>query len=251
MAPAEDNPVSQSDHPSGPLHSSEEKRAGSRRSAARELAHEALRRGEPLAWFETLYAQADDTAAIPWADGCVNPNLASWWERRGRAVASGRALVVGCGLGDDVQWLSELGWDAVGFDISKSAIQWCSRRFPNSSATYRVADLFDLPEAWSQAFDFVFEAYTLQVLPADLRPAASQAIAGCVASQGTLLVISRGRAPEDESGKMPWPLLREEFDEFKRWGMTEVQFEDYWDAEDPPVRRFRGEYQRSETEVFE
>ncbi len=35
-----------------------------------------------------------------------------------------------------------------------------------------------------------------------------------------------------------------ELGEFVKAGLTDVNFEDYVDAEDPPVRRFRAEYRR-------
>ena len=43
---------------------------------------------------------------------------------------------------------------------------------------------------------------------------------------------------------MPWPLLRAELNDVEKYGMTEVRFVDYNDAEEPPIRRFRIEYQR-------
>jgi hypothetical protein len=39
------------------------------RAAAREIAHKYLESGDPLGWFEDLYAQADEESSIiPWAD---------------------------------------------------------------------------------------------------------------------------------------------------------------------------------------
>lgn len=63
---------------------------------------------------------------------------------------------------------------------------------------------------WRNAFSFVLEAYLLQVLPAELQPAAAAAIATTLASNGLLLVIARGREPEEARGEMPWPLTRDE-----------------------------------------
>ncbi len=41
--------------------------------------------------------------------------------------------------------------------VSPEAIEWCHRRFPESSVDYRVADLFSLPEEWTQSFDLVVD----------------------------------------------------------------------------------------------
>lgn len=90
----------------------------------------------------------------------------------------------------------------------------------------------------------MLEAYTLQVLPPELRPRACEQIAGFVDCDGSLLVISRGRGPDDDPGQMPWPLVRSELDEFCECGLSEVSFDDYFDDEQPPVHRFRVEYRR-------
>lgn len=215
------------------------------RTQARQLANEAVNQGRPLDWFETLYAQADgDATAIPWADLSMNPNLAEWLERKQIDATNRKALVVGCGLGDDAEALSSLGFQVTAFDISHTCIDWCLRRFPNSAVNYQVADLFRPPEAWCRAFDFVVESYTIQALPPDLQRNAIERIADFVANDGTLLVIARGRDPSDHPGELPWPLLRTELGEFTKLGLAEVRFEDYVEAEEPPVRRFRVEYKR-------
>jgi hypothetical protein len=67
-------------------------------------------------------------------------------------------------------------------------------------------------------------------------------IASFLKPGGTLLVISRGRELTESEGKMPWPLTKDDLDGFKSCGLTETVFEDYWDNEEPPVRRFRVVY---------
>lgn len=134
----------------------------------------------------------------------VNPNLEAWLEREQPDGTGQRALVIGCGLGDDAETLASFGFLVSAFDISETCIEWFRRRFPHSPVEYSTADLFMLPSSWQRAFDFVLESYTLQVLD-ELRPNAIQQIFECVASDGTLLVISRGRNEGDEPGKMPWP----------------------------------------------
>jgi hypothetical protein len=106
------------------------------------------------------------------------------------------------------------------------------------------ADLFTAPAEWNEAYDLVIESCTLQVLPPDLRPKAIMRIARFVAPNGMLLVIARGRDPNDHPGNMPWPLIRSEIDSLRSYGLAEASFEDYVDAETPPVRRFRAVYIR-------
>jgi SAM-dependent methyltransferase len=200
-----------------------------------------------MGWFEPLYAEgAGNPSFIPWADMKPNPNLTTWFDTHGLQATRGKALVVGCGLGDDAEYLAGKGFRVTAFDISPTAIDWCQQRFPESAVSYEVDDLFLPPTAWRRAFDFVLEAYTLQVLPADLRPAVVRQIGEFVARDGTLLVIARGREECDDPGTMPWPLTRPELLEFNSVGLTTVDFDDYVEDEVPPVRRFRVAYRSME-----
>ena len=213
------------------------------RQFARKLAKEFVARGDPLGWFEALYTEGD-ASKIPWADQKVNPNFEEWLGQRKIQGRGKKALEVGCGLGDNAERLAEMDFEVTAFDISPTAVDWCQRRFPQSRVLYVVEDLFHARETWKEAFDFVLESYTLQVLPPGLRRPAIQCISGFVAPGGTLLVIARGRKPEDPKGEMPWPLVREELRAFEDYGLQEANFEEYLDKEDPPVRRFRVEYRR-------
>jgi SAM-dependent methyltransferase len=173
-----------------------------------------------------------------------NPNVIQWLDQHQVAGAGRKALKIGCGLGDDAEELARRGFRTTAFDISASAIAWCRGRFPQSPVAYVVADLFRAPREWRGKFDFVLESYTLQVLPPSLRRAAINHIAAFVAPHGTLLVVSRGREPDEPQGNMPWPLTMEELTAFLRLGLKQVSFEDYLDDEEPPVRRFRVAYHR-------
>ncbi|MDZ4179839.1 MAG: class I SAM-dependent methyltransferase [Coriobacteriia bacterium] len=220
---------------------------GENRAIARELASQHVAEGDPLGWFEVLYATAArESSIIPWADLSPNPNLVSWLARHGVVGSGHTALKVGCGLGDDAEELSRLGFDTTAFDISPTAISWCRDRFPGSSVSYVEADLLRPPGGWASGFDLVVESYTLQVLPSALRGDAMRRVAGFVAPGGTLLVIARGRKPSEPEGKMPWPLTRQELSVFEEAGLAVVEFEDYLDDESPPVRRFRVTYERQD-----
>jgi ubiquinone/menaquinone biosynthesis C-methylase UbiE len=215
------------------------------RTYIRTLAKQYEDAGKPTEWFNVLYSQAKDgKAIIPWADLQANPNLVQWLDANKIRGQGKTALKVGCGLGDDVEELCKLGFNVIGFDISTSAIEWCRNRFPSSTAQYVVADLLDAPTDWKQSFDFVLESYTLQVLPLSLRQQAIHQIANFVAPEGQLLVISRGRDSTDAEGQMPYPLTKNEIIQFVDIGLALINFEDYFDEESPPVRRFRAEFKR-------
>jgi SAM-dependent methyltransferase len=157
-----------------------------------------------------------------------------------------KALVIGCGLGDDAEQLAAWGFETTAFDISEAAIRTAKKRFPKSEVNYYVADLFQPPAGWKRAFDFVFEANTVQALPVKVRSEAIRKIAGFVRPGGKLLAIVRGREPDEPEGELPWPLTRAELEEFIRAGLKQESFENYFDEEEPPARRFRAMYRRPE-----
>ena len=215
------------------------------RNLARTLAQKHLAEGDALAWFEALYEAArGEAAVIPWADLRANRNVVEWLD--GREIRPGlAALVVGCGLGDDAEELARRGLGVTAFDISRTAIEWCRRRFASSGVRYAVADLLEPPGEWEDRYELVVESYTLQVLPEQLRGRAMKSLAGFLADQGELLVVCRGREAEDARGEMPWPLTRGELRRMTEGaGLVERGFEDYWDEEEAGVRRFRGVYAR-------
>ena len=215
------------------------------RARARELAEAFLERGDAKGWFEALYAEADGAAGrIPWADLVPNPHLVSWLDENNSRGEDRRALVIGCGLGDDAELLAARGFDVTAFDISAAAIDWSRRRYPHSKVDYVAADLLESPPEWREAFYFVVEVNTLQVLPSELRPAAISAMVNCVTPGGSLLVIARGREPNDGQGSMPWPLIKGDLELFVQSGLKLISFEDFFDEEEPPVRRFRVQYRK-------
>ncbi|MBC8108064.1 MAG: class I SAM-dependent methyltransferase [Anaerolineae bacterium] len=203
-------------------------------------------RNDPIGWFEALYSTANgDVSQIPWADQKPNHNLTSWLDRERTAGTNRSAIIVGCGLGDDAEELARRGFVVSAFDVSQSAIDWCSRRFPSSPVKYAQADLFRMPGEWLGKFNFVFEAYTIQALPRSLRPQAIAAVASLVAPGGELLVICRGREADEDDGSLPWPLTHEEIASFEPHGLRRESFENYFDEErDPPVRRFRARFRK-------
>ena len=215
------------------------------RTRARQLASEYADKGDPTGWFEVLYKEAEEgRSVIPWADRGASPGLLEFSAQHPLAAAGKTALVIGCGLGDDAEQLAAWGFATTAFDISATAIRTARKRFPHSSVCYQAADLFQPPPEWQHAFDFVFEANTIQALPTTVRSEAVRRIAGFVRPGGSLLAIVRGREPDEPTGELPWPVTRAELDEFGRAGLREVSLENYFDSEDPPARRFRVLYAR-------
>jgi SAM-dependent methyltransferase len=215
------------------------------RAYARNLAGESIARGDVTGWFDQLYRESErDGFAISWVDLAPNPYLVEWL--RGRPVKpSGRAAVVGCGYGDDAELLAGMGLEVVAFDISPTAVAHCRRRFPQSQVDYATGDALAPRPEWLGNFDFVFEAYTVQVLPGQARAACARSIGRLVAPGGVLLAVARSRKPDDPEGSMPWPLTRAELDEFSAPGLQLANLAEIIEAGDPPVPRFVAEFRRA------
>jgi 2-polyprenyl-3-methyl-5-hydroxy-6-metoxy-1,4-benzoquinol methylase len=215
------------------------------RERARALARSSLERGDALGWFEEFYRGAGgETANIPWADRSGHPLLVEWLAAHPEAVGGKRALVVGCGLGEDAEELSRAGASVTAFDVAPTAVEWCRTLWPQSSVDFRVADLLAPPAEWGAAFDFVLEIYTLQALPGELRDAAKRSMSAFVAPAGALLAISRARAPEEPLGELPWPLVRAEIESFSSHGLRLAELDDLASAGDPPTRHWRAHFTR-------
>ena len=132
----------------------------------RRMAAESLAVDDPTGWFERLYVAAEDgVAVVPWDRGAPHQLLVQWAQAGNLGGGGRRAFVVGCGLGSDAEYVAELGFDTVAFDVAATAVRAASRRFPDSAVRYRTADLLDPPAEWREAFDLVVESLTVQALP--------------------------------------------------------------------------------------
>jgi len=173
------------------------------------------------AWFEQIYeAAAARSARVPWDRGAPHRHLVEW-AAKNRVYGDGkRAVVVGCGLGDDAEFVASLGFDVTAFDLAPTAIRMARERFPGSSVHYEVADLFALPAEWHHAFDLVIENQTAQALPAAMRPAAIAAIGALVGPGGRVLVLANRAIEGQTIAGPPWPLTEAEIASFAQDGLA-------------------------------
>ena len=200
--------------------------------------------GDPTGWFERLYAAAETGAAtVPWDRGAPHRLLVPWARQRRPDGHGKRALVVGCGLGDDAEFVAGLGYDTLAFDIAASAIRAAQDRFPNSEVTYLTANLLDPPQEWRQAFDLVVEIQTVQSLPPRLHPEAIANVRSFVSPAGTLLILAAAGSEGAPVSGPPWPLTRSEIESFASDGLQAVDIAEIPDAEQPAVHRWCAEFQ--------
>jgi SAM-dependent methyltransferase len=181
---------------------------------------------DQLPAFEEIYARAgEDFGAIPWAALAPDPALAGWLSQQASAAGQ-RALIVGCGLGDDAEEAARRGYRVTAFDLSPTAIRHCRERFPGSAVDYQVADLFQLAPRWNEAFSLVVEIRTLQSLPLPQRADATAAIAATVRPGGQVFVRALARDDGEPPVSRPWPVSHGELRGFIKAGLDEAEFAD-------------------------
>lgn len=203
------------------------------------------------AFFEAIYARAaGDAQKVPWAELRPCPLMVEWLNRSacGMVRPGARALVVGSGLGDDVLELCRRGYDAMGFDVSPTAVRWAQRRLPEIADRFATADLLDPPARWRRRFDLIIENYTLQSLGSACRDAAARALADLLSPSGVLLVVC-GRREDDEPPSMcgpPWPLSASELRSLiERVGLAPAcELQSVPDIQDPAMPRLVGVFGR-------
>jgi len=150
-----------------------------------------------------------DDRHLPEPDTTPRWDAAFWDERYGSSAALwsghvnavvrdevaglpvGRALDVGCGEGGDALWLAEQGWEVVGADVSRVALDRAAARARETGlvprTTWEHRDLLEwTPPA--EAFDLVSVAFVH--LATDDRRQVYAGLAGAVAPAGTFLVAA-------------------------------------------------------------
>ncbi len=187
------------------------------------------------AWFDSLYKEnADTQEKIPWARQAVNPLLQHYLDEK--KEHKGKALVIGCGLGDDAYALEDAGYDVLAIDVSQTALDLAKKRFSDSKIIFKKQDIFDMPQKYHQHFDFVYEAFTIQSLPVEFREKMIHAVADTVAKDGKLLVVAHKR--EEMFEGPPWPLSGDDVALFKETGLKELSHELHTEASPISNSRF-------------
>jgi len=175
-----------------------------------EIFNRSMESNEPLLWFEQLYSESErDRGMIPWDWREPHPFVVEWAKEN---RPGGKALVVGCGLGEDAAFLSSLGWDVTAFDISETAVAWAKQIHNDSKVYWEVADLLDLRDSWKGNFDLVLEVHILQAIPKEICEAASKRLAPLVSESGFLVCIGRISGFQEDPEGPPWPLSIEEIE---------------------------------------
>jgi SAM-dependent methyltransferase len=171
-------------------------------------------------FFEDVYKNVDkdNLESIPWATLSANVHLVEYIEGN-ESLKGKKALVIGCGLGDDAEILAKAGYAVDAIDISETAICMAQERFPELVIDFRVEDIFKLPSFMQGHYDLVFESRTIQSLDPKFRDELVKIIADMVKEDGELLVHTNIQDDSETFGGPPWPLYRRELDTFQDHGL--------------------------------
>ena len=174
-------------------------------------------------FFENVYKNADheNLSAIPWATLAPNVYLEKHLSMQ-EPLSGKKALVIGCGLGDDALILEKHGYEVEALDISSSAIALAKKRHPESKVEFHVGDIYDMPESSIGKYDFVYEGLTIQSLPPADREKLVKIIVSLVAKGGELLVYAHAQNDTDSYGGPPWPFYDDEFLLFEKEGLEKI-----------------------------
>lgn len=180
-----------------------------------------IQEDQPSGWFEPLYSNSNTASeGVPWANMQTHPSFSRWLVDNPQDGDGIRALVVGCGMGDDAIELESLGFQVTAFDVSETAIKYCKERFPQSKVDFEQADLLEDQPQWQRKFDFVLEIFTVQALPPKYEREVIQNISSFVAPDGQILVIAEvSREKRSFENGPPWLLTPQHIDAFASCGL--------------------------------
>ena len=193
-------------------------------------------------FFENIYKESQgDEDKVPWAEMQTDKYLAEYLEMN---LGEGKAIVIGCGLGDDAAALEEAGFDVTAIDISETAIQWAKERYDYTDINFFVQDIFELPSDMLAQYDFIFESRTIQSLPLEFRNRIIEAISSLMSSRAKALVIANGKQEGEKFDGPPWPLEYNELRLFENHGCNELEFSIFESDNKASKLMFRALYQK-------
>jgi SAM-dependent methyltransferase len=162
------------------------------------------------------WEQRYQTGDTPWEKGAPAPPLIEWLKNRGSLPGS--VLVLGCGSGHDVRAIAKASPTArvVGLDVAASALDRARQFALAGQETYQSADLFDLPAALTNRFEWVFEHTCFCAIRPQQRPDYVRGVIRALRPEGALLAIFflNPWDPDEtpEGGGPPFAVTRLELD---------------------------------------
>jgi cyclopropane fatty-acyl-phospholipid synthase-like methyltransferase len=147
-------------------------------------------------WFEKWYSGKEKVFA--WNIGRPHKGLADILDTYLRG--SGRVLVPGCGFGYDAFLLAEKGFAVVAFDFSENVIRKAESKLKNARKlkgrlNFEVEDIYNLPDSYKNAFDYVVEIGNFQAMSVKERREYVRIMTAALVQGGRSIVICKKYPP--------------------------------------------------------
>ncbi len=116
----------------------------------------------------------------------------------------GNLLEVGCGMGRNSNWLSQKGFDAIGVDFSKVAIQQAQSRAEGLGlvARYQVLDIADRWPFADESMDYVLDFVTSHLLTREQLESYKEQLARVLKKDGLFVIYTLDRTNDKEAQKL-------------------------------------------------
>ena len=102
-----------------------------------------------------------------------------------------KILEIGCGEGRDAYLLLTQGFDVLATDVSREAVSYCKKKFPDFAEHFQVVDC--VTEKLGKKFDFIYAVAVIHMLVSDNdRNAFYRFIREHLSSNGTALICTMG-----------------------------------------------------------
>ncbi len=134
------------------------------------------------AYWQAIYDEDD----IGWDKGVPAPPFVRMFKEHPFPEGS-RVLVPGCGLGHEVLFLADLGYQVTAVDFAKSAIEGIRSRMGGLPIRALQRDIFSLDEDYGGHFDYVLEHTCFCAIPLEMRPRYVEIMDTVLKSDGQLV----------------------------------------------------------------
>lgn len=167
------------------------------------------------------WEQCYQVGETPWDKGSAAPPLLELIERHGAALwGGGPVLVPGCGLGHDVRALAQIGIQALGLDISPTAVEMARALAAGEAATHEAGDFLDVAWRAGRSFPAIWEHTCFCAIDPALRGNYAQAAAELLPPGGVFAAAFylTPRDPGEDGAGPPFGTSTQEIDTlFSPW----------------------------------
>jgi hypothetical protein len=151
---------------------------------------------DPASW-EKIY-QTNDAG---WDIGKPAPPFVTLLESSPDWLVPGTLAAIGAGRGHDANYFAENAFQVTAIDFAPSAVQGIEKYAETTpSLTAHLGDVFSLPEAFHNSFDYVLEHTCFCAIPPERRQDYATAVEEILKPNGILFGLFYRFDPADDKG---------------------------------------------------